>query len=139
MKLTGKRLLFVDDERGIRETLSIILLRYGFTVALAATVNEAIEQIRTQKFDLLVCDLNIERERDGYTVVRAMREVNPNCVMIVLTGYPDMESAEEGISLGIEDYIAKPADADTLVALLAEKLAARQGRIQWSKVETTNR
>jgi two-component system response regulator RegA len=128
MKLTGKRLLFVDDERGIRETLSLILLRYGFTVALAATVGEALEQIRTQKFDLLVCDLNIEHERDGYTVVRAMREVNPDCVTIVLTGYPDMESAEEGISLGIEDYIAKPADADTLVALLAEKLAARQAK-----------
>jgi two-component system response regulator RegA len=128
MKLTGKRLLFVDDERGIRESLSLILLRYGFTVALAATVEQALEQIRTQEFDLLLCDLNIEHERDGYTVVRAMREVNSNCVTIILTGYPDMESAEEGISLGIEDYIAKPADADTLVALLAEKLAARQAK-----------
>jgi ActR/RegA family two-component response regulator len=97
-------------------------------VALAATIGEALEQIRTQTFDLLVCDLNIEHERDGYTVVRAMREVNSNCVTLILTGYPDMESAEEGISLGIEDYIAKPADADTLVALLAEKLAARQAK-----------
>jgi DNA-binding NtrC family response regulator len=125
MKLTGKRLLFVDDERGIRETLSLILLRYGFTVA---TVGEALEQIRTQKFDPLICDLNIEHERDGYMVVRAMREVNSNCITIILTGYPDMESAEEGISLDIEDYIAKPADADTLVAVLAEKLAARQSK-----------
>jgi DNA-binding response OmpR family regulator len=126
VKGAGKRLLFVDDERGIRETLSIILLRYGFTVALAATVNQALEQIRNQEFDLLLCDLNIERERDGYEVIRAMRETNPQCLTIILTGFPEEESAEEGIRLGIDDYIAKPANADVLVAMLAEKLAARR-------------
>jgi ActR/RegA family two-component response regulator len=57
-----------------------------------------------------------------------MREAAPNCVIIMLTGYPDMESAEEGISLGIDDYIAKPADANLLVALLADRLAAREAR-----------
>src|SRR3954470_22302932 len=108
MKLSGKRLLFVDDERGIRETLAIILLRYGFTVTVAATVKEAIEQVQTQQFDLLLCDLNIEQKCDGYTVIRAMREINPQCLNIVLTGDPDEESAQEGIELGIDDYIAKP-------------------------------
>jgi DNA-binding response OmpR family regulator len=126
MNLSGKRLLFVDDERGIRETLAIILLRYGFTVTVAATVKEAVEQIQEQQFDLLLCDLNIERKRDGYTVIRAMREINPRCLNIILTGDPDEESAQEGIELGIDDYIAKPARADVLVAMLAEKLAARR-------------
>jgi DNA-binding NtrC family response regulator len=97
MKLAGKRLLFVDDERGIRETLSLILLRYGFTVTTAATVEEALAHIKAQSFDLLLCDLNIDSKGDGYTVVRAMREVAPGCVVIVLTGYPDMESADEFI------------------------------------------
>jgi CheY-like chemotaxis protein len=59
MILAGKRLLFVDDERGIRETLSLILLRYGFTVTLAATVEQALAQIIAQQFDILLCDLNI--------------------------------------------------------------------------------
>jgi DNA-binding NtrC family response regulator len=125
-KLTEKRLLFVDDEQGIRITLYAILRRYGFTVTLAATVAETIAQIQLQGFDLLLCDLNIEHERDGYSVIRAMRKANPQCVNIVLTGYPDEESAEEGVRLGIDDYIAKPANADVLVALLAEKLAARR-------------
>lgn len=53
-----------------------------------------------------------------------MREVNPHCVTIILTGQPDEESAEEGIRLAIDDYIAKPTNVDTLVALLAEKLDA---------------
>jgi DNA-binding NtrC family response regulator len=126
MQLAGKRLLFVDDERGIRETLSLILLRYGFTVTTAATVEEALLQIKAQGFDLLLCDLNIEGKGDGYKVVRAMREVAPRCVVIMLTAYPDTESADQGVLHGIDDYIAKPADANVLVALLAEKLAARE-------------
>jgi DNA-binding NtrC family response regulator len=134
MKLAGKRLLFVDDERGIRETLSLILLRYGFTVTLASTIEQARAQIKAQKFDLLLCDLNIERAGDGYTVVRAMREADPHCVIIMLTGYPDMESAEEGISLGIDDYIAKPADANLLVALLADRLAARERTAETARI-----
>jgi ActR/RegA family two-component response regulator len=124
MKITGKRLLFVDDENAIRETLSLILRRYGFTVTLAATVGEALELIRTQQFDILLCDLNI----DGYEVIRAMQKINPNCATIVLTGYPAVESAVEGIHLGIDDYLIKPATTDALVALLAEKVAARQDK-----------
>ncbi len=125
MALTHKRILFVDDEPAIRVTLALILRRYGFMVTVAATVAQAIEQTKSQEFDLLLCDLNIEGERDGYTVIRAMRQANPNCINIVLTGYPDEESAAEGLELGIDDYIAKPANADTLVAMLAEKLAKR--------------
>ena len=49
-----KRILFVDDERAIREPLAVILLRYGFTVTLAASVEEALERIGNQPFDLLL-------------------------------------------------------------------------------------
>ncbi|HJT69585.1 MAG TPA: response regulator [Terriglobales bacterium] len=128
-----RRLLFVDDERNIRETLSVILLRYGFTVTVAATVTEALQKIETEEFDLLLCDLNIDRENDGLDVVRAIRKVNPNCVTIILTAYPGTESALESIHLGIDEYIVKPAKADVLVALLAEKLAQRAARVFVSK------
>lgn len=125
MKLQ-KRLLFVDDEAAIRATLAAILRRYGFAVTVAATAQEAIDHIQKQEFDLLLCDLNLQRENEGYVVIRAMREAQPHCLAIVLTGYPGVESAIEGIHLGIDDYIVKPATPDVLVALLAEKLSARQ-------------
>jgi DNA-binding NtrC family response regulator len=124
--MTAKRLLFVDDENAIRETLSIILRRYGFKVTLAATVAQALEEVEKQEFDILLCDLNIERESDGYEVIRAMQKIHPNCATIVLTGVPALETAVEGIRLGIDDYLIKPATTETLVALLAEKLAARK-------------
>jgi len=123
--LSRKRVLFVDDEPSIRVTLPLILRRYGFAVTTAASVQQALEQIQTHQFDLLLCDLNIERESDGYMVVRAMRQSNPRCVVIILTAFPCVDSAVEGIREGIDDYIAKPANADELVALLATKLAAK--------------
>lgn len=128
--MNRKRLLFVDDEHAIRETLSLILPRYGFTVTLAATVAEALEKIRQQEFDILLSDLNIESKSDGYRVVRAMQALNPACVTVILTGYGDVESATEGSQLGLDDYIFKPVAPNELVALLAEKLAAKSAQLQ---------
>jgi DNA-binding NtrC family response regulator len=136
----AKRLLFVDDERSIRETLSAILRRYGFKVTLAAAVPEALHKIATQEFDLLLCDLNIEAENDGLGIIRAMRKVCPECVIILLTAYPSIATAVEGIHLGIDDYITKPTSADQLVALLAEKLALREQKLaEQANVEQTTR
>ena len=126
MGLNHQRILFVDDEPAIRATLAVILRRYGFIVTVASSVAEAVEFIKKQEFDLLLSDLNIESERDGYNVIRAMREAHPDCINIILTGYPDEESAAEALTLGIDDYIAKPANADALVAMLADKLTARK-------------
>jgi DNA-binding NtrC family response regulator len=103
--------------------LPVILRRYGFNVTVAAMVREALDAIQKQDFELLLCDLNIERDGDGYDVVRAIRERNPDCVVIILTGYPAMESAIEGIHLKVDDYMVKPSNADALVALLGERLA----------------
>ena len=72
---TGKRVLLVDDEHAIRETLPVVLRKSGFTVTVAAKVSEALDYIRNQQFDILLCDLHIERENDGYDVVRAIRSI----------------------------------------------------------------
>lgn len=128
--LTPKRLLFVDDERGIRETLSAILQRYGFTVTVAASVSQALAKIREQQFDILLCDLNIEGERTGFEVVRAIRVIDPDCVVVMITAYPDMESAIEGIRHGVDDYIIKPSNPDELVESFTRILEKRKTRVK---------
>jgi two-component system, response regulator RegA len=117
----------VDDEEGIRHTLPLLLQQRGFDVRVAASVPEALSAIRTQEFDVLLSDLNIGKDGDGFTVVQAMRKVHPNCVTILLTGYPAFESAVQAIHDEVDDYFVKPADLDSLINTMERKLRARQG------------
>ena len=97
-------------------------------VAVAASVPEGLEQIRNHEFNVLLCDLNIERESDGLDLVREMRKINPECVVLILTGYPSTDTAVEATRLGADDYIAKPANADVLVAMIGERLHGSRAR-----------
>ena len=121
----SKRLLFVDDEPSIRATLPSVLQNRGFEVRSAASVPEALAAIETHKFDILLSDLNLSEEGDGFTIVHAMRTANPNCVTILLTGYPAFESAVEAIHHEVDDYFVKPADLESLISTMERKLAAR--------------
>ncbi|HEV2733151.1 MAG TPA: response regulator [Terriglobales bacterium] len=121
----GNRLLFVDDEPSIRLTLPPILQERGFQVQVAESVSEALTAIKAHKFDVLLSDINIDRESDGFTVVHAMREANPDCVTILLTGYPAFETAVRSIRAEVDDYFTKPADLDAIVSAIDRKLLAR--------------
>jgi len=126
--LGSKRLLFVDDEEGIRLTLPLLLQARGFNVRVAASVSEALSEIRTHEFDVLLSDLNIGEDGDGFAVVRAMRKAYPNCVSILLTGYPAFESAVQAIEDDVDGYFVKPADIDPLASTIERKLRTRQDR-----------
>ena len=116
--------MFVDDEPGIRATLPAVLEQKGLSVRVAADVGEALAAIQNQHFDVLVSDLNINEPGDGFKVIAAMRRANPECVAILLTGYPDFETAVEGIRHQIDDYIVKPADLDYLLIVIEKRLCS---------------
>jgi ActR/RegA family two-component response regulator len=124
----SKRVLFVDDEPSIRLTLPPILQSRGFEVRSAASVPEALAAIGSHKFDILLSDLNVSEEGDGFTIVHAMRVANPNCVTILLTGYPAFESAVEAIHHEVDDYFVKPADVESLISTMERKLLARRSQ-----------
>jgi DNA-binding NtrC family response regulator len=119
-----KRLLFVDDEPAIRATLPIILRNHGFEVSTAETVAEALFKITSEQFDVLLSDLNIGSPGDGLTVVSAMRRTQPDAVTIILTGYPDFDTALEAIRQQVDEYIVKPASIPSLITAIESKLAA---------------
>ncbi len=119
--MTKKRLLFVDDEANIRLTLPAILELQGFAVTVAGNVAEALAAIQNLQFDILLSDLNIGQPGDGFTVVSAMRRIQPEAATFILTGYPDFESALIAIRNQVDDYIVKPANIEKLVQALKEK------------------
>ena len=116
------RILFVDDEPSIRLTLPSVLEENGYEVSTVASVAEALSAIKSSRFDVLLSDLNISEEGDGFRVVTAMRHRQPKCVTVILTGYPAFESAIEGIRQQVDDYLVKPADVDAILQTLERKL-----------------
>ena len=123
-----RKLLFVDDEPNIRLTLPPLLQQRGFEVQSAASVAEALAVMKAGHFDILLSDINVSEDGDGFTVVRAMREANPECVTILLTGYPGFETALEAIHNEVDDYVVKPVDLDALVKTMERKLLTRNPR-----------
>jgi CheY-like chemotaxis protein len=120
--MENARILFVDDEPGIILTMPAILRQHGYDVAAAETVNEALTQITSAHFDVLISDLNIGHPGDGFTVVSAMRRTQPTCITLILTGYPGFDSALEAIRSQVDDYLIKPAVIPSLIKLIEQKL-----------------
>jgi YesN/AraC family two-component response regulator len=120
------RILFVDDEAGIRNTLKPILQQHGFEVTTAASVPEALEHINHATFDVLLSDLNIGQPGDGFTVVSAMRRVQPEAATFILTGYPDFDTALQAIRSQVDDYLLKPTDVPTLINAIQMRLEHRR-------------
>ena len=120
------RILFVDDEPSIRMMLPPVLQQHGFDVRVAANVAEALVEINSSNFDVLISDLNIEKQGDGFLVVSAMRHLQPDCVNLILTGYPALETALQAIHDQVDGYLIKPADIDLLVKTIGEKLESRK-------------
>ena len=122
------RVLFVDDEPGIRVTLPAILESHGFQVTTTSNVAEALDQISKASFDILISDLHIGQPGDGFTVVSAMRRTQPAAITIILTGYPAFETALEAIRAQVDDYVVKPAHVERLIGSIQRCLEDRGQR-----------
>jgi DNA-binding response OmpR family regulator len=120
------KILFVDDEPAIRLSLPAILQMHGFDVTSAGSVGQAIQEISTKSFDVLISDLNIGNPGDGFTVVSAMRRTQPSCVTLILTGFPAFETALQAIRSQVDDYLIKPAGVEKLVTAIEEHLRSRR-------------
>ena len=121
------RLLFVDDDAALRTALGAVLTHHGFSLTAVSSVPEALELISTQKFDVLLSDLNIGEPGDGFTVVSAMRRVQPDACTFILTGYPDLETAIQAIRSQVDDYFSKPLHIDRLVGAISAVRSGQKG------------
>lgn len=123
--MSSLRMLFVDDEPSIRLTLPQILRMKGYDVDVASTVAGALAAIQSRRFDVLLSDLNIGSPGDGFTVVSAMRRTQPDCITLILTGYPGFETALQAIRSQVDDYLVKPTEVERLIETIERKVLHR--------------
>jgi sulfhydrogenase subunit beta (sulfur reductase) len=105
--------LVIDDERMVCDSCTRILSEAGYRVRTALSGEEGLEQIERGPFDLVIADLRMPGT-DGVRVLREVKERRPETVVIVITGFPSLESAVEVMKLGAADYIEKPFTPDEL-------------------------
>ena len=122
------RILLVDDDPSVLETLKAVLEMSQFQVSAAGNVAEAIHLIDTQAFDALLSDLHMPGAGDGFTVVSAMRHKHPAAITLLFTGYPALKEAMDAILLQADEILVKPMPIPEMVALIRDRLAKRRGR-----------
>jgi len=111
---TKPRILVVDDEEIVR--LSHMRVLAGAHCEVEAVINgvEAVRQMKRHPFDVVLLDLRLPGP-DGMSVLRTIKQQWPESEVVVITGYPTIETAKEAIRLGAYDYLAKPAHPDDVI------------------------
>lgn len=122
------RILVVDDERGPRESLRMILSG-SYEVLSADDGAAALEILRSEEIDLVTVDLQMPGMK-GDELMRAIRSELPQVEIIVITGCRSIETAVEGIRHGVFDYLTKPFDVVQVTASVERALARRESRLR---------
>jgi CheY-like chemotaxis protein len=112
-----KSVLVVEDEQSIRDVLVELFECEGNAVSAAELLPEALEKLRSQRFDLIVTDLRLGGKRDGGLQVMALAGMlSPDALVLVLTAYPDDSNRQASFRLGALHFLEKPVDLSTIAA-----------------------
>jgi len=120
MKENG-RILIVEDEQDMLLGLRNILSSHGHNVEIAGTGPAGLEKVEKSTFDVVITDLKMP-DVDGIELLRKVKEIHSDTMVIVITGYGTVENAVEAMKLGAYDYIAKPFDAEHIRMVVRKAL-----------------
>ncbi len=116
-------ILVVDDEEDARTATRTMLERRGYSVSMAAGGGEALEYLKSNKVDIIICDIEMP-EMNGFDVLKKVKKQFPAIIFAVMTGYRDAHSVSKALLKGADEYIGKPFTARELV-LIVENLCWR--------------
>ena len=105
------KILVVDDEPAVRESLKDWLQEEGYEVGLASSGEEAIEMVKNEFWYVVLLDLKMPG-LDGIETLQTIKKLEPEIEVIIVTAYATIESAVESIKLGAYDYVIKPLDPE---------------------------
>jgi len=125
MNTPRKNVLVVDDEEVVRMSYLRSLGGERCEVETAPDGTEALRALERHPFDLVMLDLRMPG-MDGMTVLRTIKERWPESEVVVITGYPSVETAKEAIRLGAADYLEKPVGPDELVNAAARAMLHKE-------------
>ncbi|MFH1530125.1 MAG: response regulator [Pseudomonadota bacterium] len=131
--MNNNRVLLVDDEIEFVETLAARLETRGFRVDIAESGEMAVERVQAKSFDAVVLDLAMPG-MDGIETLERLRQLNPDCQVVLLTGRGTVKKATEAMRLGALDLLEKPIDIEVLVEKI-EEAATNKARLTEKRIE----
>lgn len=141
-KLSSIKILIVDDEASVRESLKDWFLEEGFIVDAASCGKEALEKMAQTNWDLFFIDMKMPG-MSGLELQERIKKINPNSTIIIITAYASVESAILAMKMGAYDYITKPFDPEYLALLVRNamernKLVEESSRLKQSLDQTSS-
>ncbi len=115
------KILLVDDEVIILETVGDDLREAGFNVVQANNGTEGLRQFKAGEFDLVISDLMMD-EVDGFGVLREIKRISPETPVIIITGYPSSKASKEALILGANDIIIKPSGLGEIFKVISQHI-----------------
>src|SRR5690625_4304535 len=121
--------LIVDDLSAIHEMLAAVIQPTGYETFFALNGEEALEKYKASPTDVVLADISME-PMDGISLLQNLKTFDPNCIVILMTGYASTETAMKALKFGAFDYIQKPFKIDELLQTLkrAMELSRARGR-----------
>src|SRR5688572_15304627 len=127
------RVLIVDDEQSICDVLSISLRKEGYEVAAETNPRRALDKLKRERFDLVLQDLKMP-EMDGIDLLREIKKIRDETVVVIMTAYSTWDRAVEAMRLGAYDYIKKPFDTQIdIKGTISRALHSRDQQLQFAK------
>ena len=118
----NKRILIIDDDLDMCVLLSRFLNKKGYDTDVAHSASKGIAKITEGVYDIVLCDFRLG-DKDGKDVLVKIKELNPETIVIIITGYSDIKTAVDVIKLGAFDYITKPLIPDEVLNVIEKALA----------------
>ena len=121
------KLLIVDDELSVRDSLHKWFREEGYEVGTAESASEALSRVAEQRWDAALLDIKMPGT-DGIELQRRLHEIDPQLIVIMMTGYASVETAVTALKNGAYDYVTKPLDPDEIAHLVKNALQHRRAQ-----------
>ncbi len=128
----NEKVLIVDDDRLVRDSLQSLVMNAGYVVDVAKSGEEAVSMSVETYYNVALIDVRLP-DANGIDLLSKMKEYVPKTRKIILTGYPDLETAINAVNKRADGYLVKPVDPEALLKVIDEQIMEQGKELRYTQ------